>query len=268
MLTLIGNIITSSGKNYLTAVNAGGLGPNNNVALNTNRTAAAAWETFNLILQPGSPVIGPGMKFALQTSDGNNYLTAINGGGKGGANDATCPVHTDATSAGVWETFTLLINNNVKPPTIQIKPFFINILAPGYYVTAVNGGGIGAADPENTQPVHTNATVVGAWEVFSLSGAPVPNAPVVIAFNANLNGPQNGNIAGSMTVTMAADGSYNFSGKMNNSNWLPDNLSVAVVVVAANGTAFTFSCSGSVDAALPWDDNNIAWNIPGINGAI
>src|ERR1700733_8743691 len=96
--TYKGNIYCPDGLHVLTAVNGGGLGDSSDdgVALFTNATTASTQETFKLILQADSPAIGSGMRFALQTSDGKNYLTAINGGGVGGANDATCPIHTDA----------------------------------------------------------------------------------------------------------------------------------------------------------------------------
>ncbi|HLW70193.1 MAG TPA: hypothetical protein VKS22_06180 [Candidatus Binataceae bacterium] len=127
MQTLFGHILTSNGKNLVTAVNGGGLGTNNAVALNTNRTIASTWETFTLVLQGGSPPIGPGMKFALKTLTGN-YVTAVSGGGVGGPNDITCPVHTDQTiaDAGAWELFTLLVNDSVNPSTVQIMPFTTN----------------------------------------------------------------------------------------------------------------------------------------------
>jgi len=63
MRIFTGNILTSNGSNMLTAVNGGGLGgPNSGpgaVALHTDATGAGPWETFKLILQPGSPPIGP-----------------------------------------------------------------------------------------------------------------------------------------------------------------------------------------------------------------
>jgi len=273
MKTFVGSILTSNGTNMLTAVNGGGLGgPDSGpgvVALHTDATSAAAWETFRLILQPGSPPIGPGMRFALQTSSGVNYLTAVNGGGVGGPNDATCPIHTDATSAGAWEIFTLLVDDSVNPPTVQIMPFTALPLTGGHYLTAVNGGGVGGP---NTQPVHTDATSVGAWEQFSFS-APAPVSPVeptsiAINCNTNINGPANGNIAGSISLSMLPDGTYSFSGKENNSNWFPYDMSVAVVVVSSTGTALTFTASGNIDAGLPWDNNNWSWSNTGINSTI
>jgi hypothetical protein len=159
--TYIGNIYCSDGKHMLTAVDGGGLGGSNDagVALHTDATKVSIWETFKLILQPGSPPIGPGMVFALQTSSGINYLTAINEGGVGGPNNATCPIHTDQTTPGLWEKFSLIVDNTTNPPTVTIQtPNGIN------YLTAVNGGGVNGG---NSQPIHSDATSVGTWERFT-----------------------------------------------------------------------------------------------------
>jgi hypothetical protein len=93
--------------------------------------------------------------FALKTVNGN-YLTAVNGGGQGGPNDASCTVHTDASWVGPWELLTLNYDAMTGNATIQT--------ANGRYLTAVNGGGIGGP---NNVPFHTDATVVGPWEKFS-----------------------------------------------------------------------------------------------------
>jgi hypothetical protein len=270
MITLVGNIWTSDGKNQLTAVNGGGLGPNNEVALNTNRTVASTWETFNLILLPGSPPIGPGMQFALQTSSGKNYLTAVNGGGMGGPNNATCPVHTDQTNPGSWETFVLLVNNNAVPITAQIMCY-----SPGvgpFFVTAVNGGGIGDGG-KNITPVHTDATSIGAWEKFSFKGS-VVGTGVNLAVNTNVNIPNGvggvlGNIAGSFQLTVNPNGNYSFSGQANNSvPFVGYNYSVAVVLIGADKQAYTFGANGAI-GSTPFGNNNLTWGPQtGTNSAI
>jgi hypothetical protein len=275
MKTLIGNILTANGKNYVTAVNGGGLGgPDSGpsaVPLHTDAISAGVWETFNLILQPGSPPIGPGMKFALQTSDGKNYVTAVNGGGIGGPNDATCPIHTDATAPGSWEFFTLKINDTVNPPTVQISPLLALPLVGARYLTAVNGGGIGGP---NTQPVHSDATGVGAWEQFSFSGQGQPNPPnresVNICFPWNMN-IAGGNIAGSTTVVMNPDGSWSFSGQSNNSSWGgPFNITAAVGVLDSKGTAYQFGATGVIGSGAfgGFGGNNWNWNLNGTNPKI
>jgi hypothetical protein len=261
MITLIGNIWTPDVKHQLTAVNGGGLGPNNGVALNTNRTVADSWETFNLILQPGSPAIGPGMKFALQTSSGKNYLTAVNGGGMGGPNDATCPVHTDQTNPGAWETLVLQVNNNAVPVTVQIMCY--NPQAGPFFVTAVNGGGIGDGG-KNITPVHTDATSIGPWEQFSFTGWVVNTNPISLAANTNVNIPNPlggvyGNVAGSFQLTIDSNGNFSFSGNANNSaNFSPQNYSLAVVVIGADKQAYAFGAQGNIGAP-PFNGNNLNW---------
>src|SRR5947209_10149574 len=86
-----------SGNYYLAAEGGGGRTTDPNTdPLHTNRRVTQGidiWEKFG-IQSLGSH------KFALHTSNGTNYLTAVNGGGR-----ATDAIHTDATSVGPWETF-------------------------------------------------------------------------------------------------------------------------------------------------------------------
>ncbi len=166
MAQFVGPIGTSNGVNYLTAVNGGGLGgPDSGtalVALHTDATAAGSWEIFKLILQPPGQAIGPGMTFALQTAAGG-YVTAVNGGGIGGASDGTCPVHTDATQPSTWEQFTLNVDETSNPPNVTIQT------QTGNYVTAVNGGGVGDSQGgDSATPVRTADGAIGSWQLFKL----------------------------------------------------------------------------------------------------
>jgi hypothetical protein len=177
--TVSAAIETESG-NYLTAVNGGGLAPDQGdqgVPFRTNATTAGPNETFTVDwLDAGHT------KFALQTANGN-YVTAVGGGGISGPNDGSTPIHTDATAVSAWETFQLDFgpNNSVA---IQLPD--------GDYLSAINGGGIGGG---NNVPLHTDATQQGAWEVFTLvplsspSNATTPqNNPIT----ANQGSSQNG----------------------------------------------------------------------------
>lgn len=147
-------IQTASG-NYLTMVNGGGLGdPDsgpNAVALHTDAIVADKMETFTVVWLDSTYT-----KFALQTMLGN-YVTAINGGGVGGANDSSAPVHTDATTIGEWER--LRVN---FLPDAQIT---INV-PNGRFLTAVNGGGM--RGPSTSPIVTTDAVRHGTWETFTL----------------------------------------------------------------------------------------------------
>lgn len=149
--------IQTSGGYFLTAVDGGGLGgPNNTgVALHSDARERSTWETFQLIL------VQEGSWYALQTSSGHNYVTAVNGGGVGGPNNSKCPFHTDLRSnerPGTWETFTLVY---VDEPAGKVALRTEN----GNYVTAVNGGGTGGP---NTTPIHTDAVRVSDWEKWHL----------------------------------------------------------------------------------------------------
>lgn len=93
----------TSGGQYLTAVSGGGIGGTNGAVpssqLHTDATAPGPWEKFTAIDLGGNYI-------ALKTPDGIHYLTAVNGGGCGGAN--TVPFHTDATQIGPWEQFLIV----------------------------------------------------------------------------------------------------------------------------------------------------------------
>jgi hypothetical protein len=165
---VIAAIQTATG-NYLTAVNGGGLGgPTTgptSVPLHTDATAAGPFETFTIIWLNSTYT-----QFALQTYDGH-YMTAVNGGGLGGPNDSSAPVHTDTKKLGIWETLTLnfLPNNQL---TIKVPN--------GQFLTAVNGGGM--SGPTDS-PIHTDAVQHAEWESFTLvkvgavSGGAVEDSP-------------------------------------------------------------------------------------------
>jgi len=154
---------TGDEQHFVTAVNGGGLGgPDSGhgvVALHTDATTATEWETFELVILTGGPEIyAPNTTFALKTFSGN-YVTAVNSGGVGGPNDASCPIHTDATQIGDWEQYLFNVDYSAAPPTVTIQTWNLN------YLTAVNGGGIGGP---NDVPVHTDATTTSIWETFSV----------------------------------------------------------------------------------------------------
>ena len=163
--TVVAAIQTASG-NYLTAVDGGGLGgPDAGptaVALHTDATAVGPWETFTVIWLNSTYT-----QFALQTS-GGSYVTAVNGGGIGGPNDSSAPVHTDATRIAEWERLrlTFLPNNQV---TINVPD--------GRFLTAVNGGGMTGPD---TAPMRTDAVRHAVWETFALVN-PSPVADDAVA---------------------------------------------------------------------------------------
>jgi hypothetical protein len=107
----------------------------------------------------------------IQTQNGY-FLAAMQNGGIGGpdsGNGATA-LHTDATQASTWESFTLVIIDDTH---------FALKTANGHYVTAVNGGGIGST-PGPQQPIVTNATAPGGSEAtFRINRTPL--GTVIIA---------------------------------------------------------------------------------------
>lgn len=116
----------------------------------------------------------------VQTFTGN-FLTAENGGGIGGTDDPNqnpFAVHTDAKTARSWETFNFVQGPNPNSFGLQTSS--------GFFLTAVNGGGIGGGTDE--EPIQTNRTIPAEWELFTFNfSSPLKFSP----FNAltGLYGP-------------------------------------------------------------------------------
>jgi len=102
--------------------------------------------------------ITSGAKFAIHAPTGQ-YLTAVNGGGMTDPADKI-PLHTNATQVGPWEKFKFI---PLSGDIFAIRTYN------GHYVTAVNGGGMGEAANPNRLPMHTDATHLDPWEVFTLA---------------------------------------------------------------------------------------------------
>jgi hypothetical protein len=136
-------------NSFLNAVNNGGLS-NDNVALSTGARTVGNFEKFYV------EVIDLGQnQFALRTLSGY-FITFVNGGGMGGPDDASCPIHTDAPNLSTWEQF-------LAEPQVD-GTYAFKTANGGFYLTAVNGGN---KQPSGTQPITTTATTRGANEVFT-----------------------------------------------------------------------------------------------------
>ena len=133
--------------NFLTLVNEGGFA-NGSTPIQTNATSVGANEKFTLQwINQGAGT------FALCTP-GGNFLTVVNGGGVGGPNDASLPIHSDATTRGPWETLSLVP---------QFDGTYAIQSATGFYLTATNGGGVSGS------VVSTTATTIGANETLTMN---------------------------------------------------------------------------------------------------
>jgi len=111
---------------------------------------------------PGSgAAIVDARRVVIRTVDGH-LLTAVNDGGVGGpaTGPAAAALHTDVSCAapGPFETLTCVSAGDDR---MAFRT------AAGTYLTAVRGGGIGGPNADPYQ-VHTDATVVGPWEQFTL----------------------------------------------------------------------------------------------------
>ena len=100
---------------YVTAVKGGGIGGPDSAQspLHTNSTDYGPWETFTITLLPDKT------HATIQTPDGRHFLSAVNGGGVGGSNQA--PLHTNSTQMGAGEVFQL---NPARPPERPPAPLY------------------------------------------------------------------------------------------------------------------------------------------------
>ena len=155
-------------NHYVTAPSGGGpsfVGPPGGpaVSFHVNVKTPGASERFGL-LNVGSGV------YAMVTAN-NHLVTFLNQGGIGGQNDGTAPLHTDAYVVGADEKFivTGLYNSstgNWINATFKTRT--------GYYLTAVNGGGVGApSSGSGNGIIHTDKSSIkpstpGVQELFFL----------------------------------------------------------------------------------------------------
>ena len=150
---------------FVTAIGGGGgpKEPNCNpgaVALHDDATRIGPWETFKLVSLHSSG--GPTHRYAFQTSNGKNYVTAVDGGGIGASSSGYpgSEMLTNATRIGPAEAFRIIPVGSATSKRVAIQ-------TPDgkHYVSAVNGGGCGGPDDV---PFHTNAQTIGPWEEFTL----------------------------------------------------------------------------------------------------
>jgi hypothetical protein len=161
--SLPASVTSQYATHYVTAVNGGGPqfgGPNSGpqaVSFHTNATTVGAWERFTLVRVPGG-----NNAYMVQTANGQ-LVTFMNGGGVGGPNDATAPIHTDAYTVSSNEKFT------VSGLYQQSTGNWVNVTfktSTGYYLTAVGGGGIGApSSGSGNAVVHTDTPWGGQMPV-------------------------------------------------------------------------------------------------------
>lgn len=155
-------------NHYVTAPSGGGpsfVGPPGGppVSFHVSTKTPGASERFSLTN------MGSG-SYVMVTAN-NHFVTFLNQGGIGGLNDGTAPLHTDAYVVGADEKFivTGLYNSstgNWISATFKTRT--------GYYLTAVNGGGIGAPSTGSGNGIiHTDKSSIkpsspGVQEMFNL----------------------------------------------------------------------------------------------------
>jgi hypothetical protein len=155
--------IRTQNGDFFTAINGGGQGgadTGSKWALHTDASTIGAWEKFHVIANAngGFTLVTSGTPF-LPGAFFPRLITAVDGGGIGAKADPTnaWPIHTDTSTVGAWEQFSILPNPDGT----------VSLGTPDgtHFVTAVSGGGIGAtSDPSNSLPIHTDAITPGTWE--------------------------------------------------------------------------------------------------------
>ena len=184
---------------YLSFSLNGGLAPPAGCAVATNQTEVGPNEKFTIV-----PISEDQLTIAFMTPSGN-YLQAFFGGGNGG-NWSTEPVMTNAQVIGPWETLVMVEQTD--------GTFAIGSKSNGnmFYLTAINGGGIGPRDthPQNLQ---TNSNTIGAWETFSIVNLGVDGAdlgpPNTICWNL-----ENLTSTGAISTSVAASNSGTLSARL------------------------------------------------------
>jgi hypothetical protein len=136
--------IQTTNGHYLTAVGGGG---RTSDVIHTDATRVGAWEKFVLI---DSGDGASNIHYGLRTSNGRNFLTAQDSGGR-----TSDVIHSNATQILGWEKFTF---DSMGGGLYAIQ------VADGHYLTAVGGGGKPSGDT-----LHTDATRVGSWETFRVT---------------------------------------------------------------------------------------------------
>lgn len=111
---------------------------------------------------------------------------------------------------------------------------------------------------DNVAPARTQIDSNVAIGVPGWTSGDLTINPTSIAWNhhVDLEGLDGGSIQGPVNATITPDGSWNFTGQLNNSGWFPYNWSVLVVLKTNSGTAFTFGKSGNIGAGVPLSNNN------------
>ena len=123
-------------------------------------------------------LVGPGAAHAatdpntcfIQTDTGN-YITAVGGGAR-----SIDVMHTNATVPSTWERFTIVYSGDGSHYGLRT--------AFGYYVTAVNSGGLSSNNFPDV--LHTDATVLSTWEKFTFATDGTDGKFEIRAFDGHL----------------------------------------------------------------------------------
>jgi len=155
-------------NHYVTAPSGGGpafVGPPGGPAVSFHVNSQTAGPSERFTLQS----LGNGV-YGMVTSN-NHWVTFINQGGIGGLNNGTDPLHTDAYIVGQDEKYTVSGLYNPTTGTWMNATFKTRT---GYYLTAVNGGGVGAPSTGSgngiihTDKANTGPSSPGVQEMFNL----------------------------------------------------------------------------------------------------
>jgi hypothetical protein len=120
---------------------------------------------------------------SIQTANGH-YLTAVGGGSR-----TTDVIHTNATTVGAWEKFTLLNSGDGASPVHAGV-----VTSSGYYLTAVDSGG------RTSDTIHSNATSIHGWEKFQVVALGGPFFAITVADGHYLSAVDGGGLGSGTTL--------------------------------------------------------------------
>jgi len=194
-------LFKTAGGYYVSAAGSGGWSTtNDDTTMQTERTVPADDALFSV--QSPWNMSGSGQLYYTIRTYGNYFLTAVGSGGK-----STRAFHSDAVTASTWEWFRIqqcgdlgsnyeygisttglgyqlwaafgggqvlnALYYNGASSTLRFKLIrqddgsYALQTPKGYYVTAINGGGL-SQGTRTYDPLVTNRTQVGAWERFRI----------------------------------------------------------------------------------------------------
>ena len=182
---------------------------------------------------------------------------------------ATRPPSTTSSTSTTSTLTATCTNSGTSPRTVLGN---ITTLPPsaGNPPPAAPGSALAGYQTSFNSQMHINyLDADGHVHELVYKHSPITVTPTSIIYNISVNlGADTGNIAGPVSLTLTSDGSYNFSGQLNDSGLLPYNVNVVVAIASDAGFLFLYTASQQIGANIPTVNNSWNWENTGNNGSI